>query len=223
MRIHDDFSCTVEVVPDEHVWVPSPQPGVSRMMLDRMGAEHARATSLVRYEPGASFAAHSHPGGEEILVLDGTFSDESADYPAGWYLRNPAGSAHQPHSATGALIFVKLWQMDADDAACVRLDTRVPANWHLQHGRKVCELHAHGREQVRLIRVPAGAALFAEAIPSAEVLVLSGAIQGLRRTLGPTGWLRLPQGHYPTVCAGEQGATVWVKTGHLTREVGGRA
>lgn len=223
MRIHDDFSSPIEVTPDEHVWVPSPQPGVTRMMLDRMGAEHGRATSLVRYEPGASFAAHSHPGGEEILVLEGTFSDESGDHPAGWYLRHPAGSAHQPHSATGALIFVKLWQMDATDAAYVRRDTRESANWRLQHGRHVCVLHAHGREQVCLIRVPAGGALFDEAIPSAEVLVLEGAIQGLRRILGPTGWLRLPPGHYPTVRAGEQGATVWVKTGHLVREVGGRA
>jgi len=66
------------------------------------------ATSIVRYSPGASYPAHSHPGGEEILVLEGTFADEHGRYPAGTYLRNPPGSTHHPYSPDGRVLFVKL-------------------------------------------------------------------------------------------------------------------
>ncbi len=111
MLINADFSQAVAIEPGQVAWVASPQAGVERMMLDRVGLEQARATSIVRYAPDSHFPPHRHPGGEEILVLDGTFSDETGDFPAGWYLRNPDGTAHQPSSAEGALIFVKLRQM----------------------------------------------------------------------------------------------------------------
>ncbi|WP_284223894.1 cupin domain-containing protein, partial [Brevundimonas denitrificans] len=51
---------------------------------------------------------HTHDGGEEILVLEGTFHDESGSYPAGSWIRNPHTSRHTPHTgADGALIYVK--------------------------------------------------------------------------------------------------------------------
>ena len=62
-------------------------------MLERQGAESGRATSVVRYAPGSDFAAHTHTGGEEFIVLDGVFSDDSGDYSAGSYVRNPVGSS----------------------------------------------------------------------------------------------------------------------------------
>ena len=122
MRINADFSLRASVTPDAYRWVPSPQAGVERVMLDRVGAEIARATSIVRYAPQSSFPAHQHPGGEEILVLAGTFSDETQDYPAGWYLRNPPGSSHRPSSREGATIFVKLWQFDPADRTAVTIN-----------------------------------------------------------------------------------------------------
>ena len=103
MLVHPNFLLRAAVMAAEHRWLASPQPGVERVMLDRLGAERARATSLVRYAPASVFPAHGHPGGEEILVLSGIFSDGSGDYGPGWYLRNPPGSAHQPSSADGAL------------------------------------------------------------------------------------------------------------------------
>lgn len=116
MRVNANFSRRAMVAPAEHEWTPSAQPGVERMMLDRLGGEHARATSLVRYDAGSSFPGHQHPGGEEILVLSGTFREGAVDYPAGWYLRNPPGSGHQPSSPDGDVIFVKLWQMAPTEA-----------------------------------------------------------------------------------------------------------
>jgi anti-sigma factor ChrR (cupin superfamily) len=52
-------------------------------LLERDGGEVARATSIVRYDPGARFDSHLHELGEEILVLDGTLSDEFGSYGPG--------------------------------------------------------------------------------------------------------------------------------------------
>ena len=73
MLIHADFSRRALVLPHQHRWTPSPQAGVERVMLDRVGAEKGHATSLVRYAAGSNFPVHYHPGGEEILVLSGAF------------------------------------------------------------------------------------------------------------------------------------------------------
>jgi anti-sigma factor ChrR (cupin superfamily) len=83
MRLNDDVSVRAVMHGAKMDWVKSPMPGVERRMLFRIGAEKARATSLVRYAPGSHFSPHDHPGGEEILVLEGVFQDESGDFPAG--------------------------------------------------------------------------------------------------------------------------------------------
>ena len=116
MRLRDNFAERVVVRPDDYDWVPSPANGVDRMMLDRIGDEVARATTIVRFAPNSQFDAHSHGGGEEFLVLEGVFSDEHNDYPAGTYVRNPIGTSHTPHiGPEGATILVKLHQFDEDD------------------------------------------------------------------------------------------------------------
>ena len=79
MRIRDDFTSRAVVLPQDYEWVHSPANGVDRMMLDRIGDEVARATTIVRFAPNSYFDAHSQGGGEEYLVLDGVFSDESGD------------------------------------------------------------------------------------------------------------------------------------------------
>jgi anti-sigma factor ChrR (cupin superfamily) len=122
MRINDDMSQPVIVHAAKLDWVRSPAAGVDRRMLFRIGDEVARATSIVRYAPGSAFPRHIHTGGEEILVLDGTFQDEHGDYPAGCYFRNPPGTSHVPAAKDGCTIFVRLWQYrEGDHAQIVRL------------------------------------------------------------------------------------------------------
>ena len=70
MQINSDFSQRVVVRPEDYEFIDSPLAGVSRVMLDRAGDEVARATSIVRYKAGSGYSAHTHNGGEEILVLD---------------------------------------------------------------------------------------------------------------------------------------------------------
>jgi anti-sigma factor ChrR (cupin superfamily) len=217
MLVNADFSRRAVVAPEDYRWVPSPQPGVERVMLDRIGGEIARATSIVSYAPRSRFPAHSHGGGEEILVLSGTFSDEGGHFPAGWYLRNPPGSRHQPASEEGAVIFVKLGQQGAAGQAAVRIDTSDPSRWEWRDGREVCPLFSAPGEEVSLLRLAAGEAALAgtDAIAGAEVLVVRGSLAAPEGTFAAGTWIRLPCGDSPALPAGPDGATVYLKTGHL--------
>ena len=221
MLINADFSCRAALAPEHYQWVQSPQNGVERVMLDRVGAEKARATSIVRYAPESNFPHHLHPGGEEILVLSGTFSADNSDYPAGWYLRNPPTSGHQPYSHEGAVIFVKLWQMTVDETRHVAIDTNDADNWQEQGGREVCYLYSDAKEQVSLQRIDAGEALFADVIVGgAELLVLEGTLIEAGQSYQRGGWIRLPVDATSQITAGENGATVYLKTGHLSQIIG---
>ncbi|MGB6007282.1 cupin domain-containing protein [Castellaniella sp.] len=215
MLINADFSRRVVVVPRQYEWVASPQGGVERVMLDRVGMEKARATSIVRYAPESSFPRHQHPGGEEILVLSGTFSEDGMHYAAGWYLRNPSGSNHQPSSGEGAVIFVKLQQMRPDEQDPVRIDTRAAQSWQNQADREVCPLFSNEAEQTSLQRLALGEALFAEPVDGAELLVLSGNVVADGESYERGSWMRLPAGQYPGIVAATHGTTLYLKIARL--------
>ena len=125
MRVNAEFDRRVVEHAAQMEWTASPMAGVSRRMLDRIGGEVARATSIVRYDAGSHFSPHTHDGGEEFLVLDGVFQDEHGDFPAGTYVRNPIGTSHTPASEPGCEIFVKLWQFGTAEKETLRIDINV--------------------------------------------------------------------------------------------------
>ncbi|MFY9210931.1 MAG: cupin domain-containing protein [Aestuariivita sp.] len=209
MELNADFCERVVVHANRLDWVASPMPGVERRMLDRIGDEVARATSIVRYAPGSQFSAHTHTGGEEFIVLEGVFQDEHGDYPAGTYVRNPPTSSHTPGSAQGCTIFVKLWQFDMDDRTQIRLDMEQAA----LGGFAV--LHEDARERVTFHKMAPGEALESALPGGGELLVLSGSVSEDGDVLEPGGWLRLPVEAKLKAVAGPDGAAVWMKTGHL--------
>jgi len=217
MRINADFTKRASVHAATSDWVQSPMPGVERRMLDRVGDEVARATSIVRYAPGTVFSPHTHAGGEEFFVLDGIFQDERGDYPAGSYIRNPPTSRHTPRSQAGCTIFVKLFQFDPADRLHVNIDTRLidavaPAG---RRGMKLIPLFNDGREDVRLEDWRKGASVLLDVPGGFEALVLEGSFAEGGETLARHSWLRLPKGSRLTAVAGPAGARLWVKTGHL--------
>jgi len=217
VNLNDDFDRTVRIDTRAQAWVPSPMPGVERRMLDRIGGEIARATSIVRYAAGSRFSPHHHPGGEEFLVLEGTFSDASGDYPAGSYLRNPPGTSHAPFSAPGCVIFVKLWQFAHDDLVPVHIDSAT-ARWIAAPatGLEMLELHEHRGIHTRLLRAGPAASFGELAHPGGmELLVLEGELRegGERHAAGC--WLRLPRGAPFHPAAGPEGACIFIKTGHI--------
>ena len=217
MDINADFSKRVAVHAARLPWVSSPVKGVDRRMLDRVGDEVARATSIVRYAPHSHFSPHTHGGGEEFLVLEGVFQDEHGDFPAGSYIRNPPTSRHTPGSASGCVIFVKLWQFDPEDRTQVRLDTAAMpfAPSPTQPRVELIPLFRDDREDVRLERWPANAAIVLDTSGGAELLVLEGGFEDGEDRFEPYSWLRLPPGSALRVKGGPEGCKAWVKTGHL--------
>ncbi len=86
-------------------WLQGSVPGLEVMPLHSHG--HVNI-ALVRWAPDTQFHPHVHPGGEEIIVLEGTFHDETGSYPTGTWLRNAPYSKHTPYTQEdGALIYVK--------------------------------------------------------------------------------------------------------------------
>ncbi|UWR23317.1 cupin domain-containing protein [Sulfitobacter sp. S190] len=214
MELNADFTQPALVRSEQIAWTPSPMPGVDRRMLDRIGGEVARATSIVRYAPGSSFSAHTHTGGEEFIVLDGVFQDEHGDYPAGTYVRNPPTSSHTPGAAGGCTIFVKLWQFDSEDRVQFRKDMHdaLPAP---VAGVATAELHRDAREVVRFSRVDPSVPFAIDDTGGIEVLIIDGMLDLEGDTLGKGDWLRLPEGQTLRAHGGPEGATLWYKTGHL--------
>lgn len=217
MELNSDFSKWVLLHADEIEWTASPMPGVSRRMLDRIGGEVARATSVVRYHPGSIFSPHVHDEGEEFLVLEGVFQDEHGDFPTGYYIRNPPGSSHAPASEPGCLILVKLRQFDPADRSHVRIDTNKMARIRdpERGGVEVTPLFCDHREDVRLEKWAPRASVSLQADGGAEVFVLEGSFAADCGLLRPHSWLRIPPGGSLTATTGADGAKLWIKTGHL--------
>lgn len=219
-NLNDDFSQRVVSFAADARWLPSPQPGVERRLLDRVGDEVARATSVVRYLPGSRFARHVHGGGEEILVLEGVFSDERGDYPAGSYLRNPPGSSHAPFSHGGCLLFVKLRQFDAQDLQPVLIDTRSePWRQGLVPGLQVMPLHEWDGVSTALVRWAPHTVFNPHTHPGGEeILVLEGVFRDGAGSYPQGAWLRSPRGSEHAPFTGPEGALIYVKVGHLGAE-----
>jgi anti-sigma factor ChrR (cupin superfamily) len=217
-RLHADFSRRVVIHTEQQPWIASPQPGVERRPLDRIGGEVARATSIVRFAPESAFPAHQHGLGEEFLVLEGVFSDERGDYPQGTYVRDPPGSQHSPRSASGCVLLVKLRQMSERERQRVVIDTATAA-WQAGEvaGHTLLRLFcaADGGERVTLERLAAHSALPVRACPGGEeLLVLSGELADEHGGYRAGTWIRNPQG-YRRGLRSQAGASYWAKRGHL--------
>ena len=198
-------------------WEASPATGVWRKKLEREGEESGRATSLVRYDPGSSFKPHVHSGGEEIFVLDGVFSDERGDYPAGSYFRNPPGTTHTPSSKDGCTLFVKLCYFQPGDK---RQTVVHRSHWNWNQGKVFAErtflLHQFHQENTMMVRLEADTQWrCTHAALGREILILNGSLVVNHSTVASPGWLRFSPIDETVVSSGSQGATLLYKTGHF--------
>lgn len=217
MDVNADFSQRVVLHGPQIDWTETRMKGVKRRMLDRMGAESGHATSIVSYDPESHFSAHVHSGGEEFIVLDGVFQDEHGDFPAGSYIRNPPQSSHTPGSDDGCVIFVKLWQFDPEDRNEVKVsfDQIEPVKAEGREGVSIKPLFKDDREDVRLEEWEAGQEIELQNDGGIEALVLEGDFKEGSDYIQKHSWLRIPMGGTMKATAGEKGAKVWIKTGHL--------
>jgi anti-sigma factor ChrR (cupin superfamily) len=221
MLINADFSQIATVQPQDYQWITSPGGEVERVMLDRIGEESARATSLVKYLPQTTFPKHQHPNGEEILVLSGVFTENSnTHYPTGWYMRNPHNSSHVPSSEEGALIFVKLRQMSQTEIVPVRINTNDSTNWKELDGRFICPLFQAENEHTYLEKLESHKSLIYDIAKGIEILVMSGTLyltqeNQAQEQYDAGSWIRIPPDTHVHFQAGATSATLYIKTDHL--------
>jgi quercetin dioxygenase-like cupin family protein len=194
--VNTDVSVAVAIDSAARQWEASPSRTVWRKSFYRMGGETGPVTSLVRYDAQSSFARHEHPGGEEIFVLEGTFSDEHGDYPAGFFLLNPPGFAHSPRSAPGCKLFVHLRQYDGPGRQRIELDTNsmvwTPSGRAGISRRQLFGEEA-GPESIRLEQwAPGTNVTLGRGAGVIEVFVLSGALTSPLGVHRLEAWVRAP-------------------------------
>ncbi len=217
--LHADPGAVLIIDTNTMEWQPSPSAGVLRKRLHRVGpVESGPVTSIVRYHPGAAFPAHDHPEGEEILVLDGVFSDEHGDWKAGTYLLNPAGFRHAPFSRDGCTIFVKLRQAPGS-ARAHEARTISDARWESGPwpGSESSPLHVpEGQPDASWLVRFRGEGDAGEVIHhrGVEMLVIDGRLRVEAGVHGPGTWLRFPVGHRHHLSS-ETSCLVYAKIGGL--------
>ena len=217
MQINADLSQRAVVESTALPWVPSPMPGVYRRMIERDGGEVARVTTIVRYEPNSRFSAHVHTGGEEFLVLDGIFSDQYGDFPAGTYVRNPVGSKHAPHTDDGCTILVKLQWMHGDDQVFVRINTN-DQDLYAETGTpgiQFLRLHSFGGATETILIMAVGTKLPERVLPGGEeFFVLTGSCEDQLGVYPAGAWVRSPIGAAGYLSSPE-GCRLLMTQGHL--------
>jgi anti-sigma factor ChrR (cupin superfamily) len=216
IQVHADETKRCVVDSGQLAWVDTPHAQVQRRLLARDGGEVARATSVVRYAPGAHFSAHVHDLGEEILVLKGTLSDEAGDYGAGSYIKNPPHSSHTPYSADGCTLFVKLRHLQPEDSERVVVDTR-RARWRqgMVAGLSVLPLAEFGTTHTALVRWAPGTFFNPHRhYGGEEIFVIEGVFEDEHGRYPQGCWIRSPHlsQHQPF---SREGCVILVKTGHL--------
>ena len=198
--------------------VSSPCDGVERTLLERNeNSEYAISTTIVEFKPNSFFNEHVHDSGEELLVLEGTFSDEFGDYPAGTYIRNPHNTKHSPFSKNGCRLLVKLRQFDPMDNKQVIINTNnEPWLPGLVQGLKVMPLHNYEYESTALVKWDSNTEFsFHQHHGGEEIFVLKGTFYDEFGKYPEQTWIRSPHmsKHKPFTLS--DGALIFVKTGHL--------
>ena len=217
--INEDMTQRVVIDTNAMDWQSSPSPTVWRKRLHHSGtAESGPVTSIVRYDPGSAFAAHEHPDGEEIFVLEGVFSDEAGDYPAGTYILNPEGFSHAPHSKEGCIIFVKLRQYGGTDRPQSRSNTNDRA-FEPRGKSGISEMALYSQDgydgRTSLIRFVPGTQGPRHGHPwGEEVFILHGTLEDEFGVYPPGTWIRSPveSMHQPFT---RDGCTFFLKTGSV--------
>ncbi len=217
--INGDLSVRVMADTARMEWAPSPSPSVWRKRVHLVGSpESGQVTSVVRYEPHSRFPAHDHPDGEEILVLEGVFSDEHGNWPAGTFLLNPEGFRHSPFSEPGCVLFVKLRQFASRERRHVAVETDKLA-WEPTFvagvSCKTLYRQAGFSDLIRLERWKPRADLGVVCYEQgAELFVVAGGFSDEAGAYSAGCWLRLPAGsaHHPRT---NEGCTLYVKRSGL--------
>ncbi|MBN8733154.1 MAG: cupin domain-containing protein [Acidobacteria bacterium] len=90
-------------------WTPLNEPGISGIsikVLRRDPATGRPPTFLLKFEPGATYPAHTHPAGEEVYVLEGEVHFGKHHLRPGDYLYTPPNGIHAVRSPAGCVLLL---------------------------------------------------------------------------------------------------------------------
>ena len=227
VELHADKSKPVLVRTSEQEIVSTGAEGVSRQVIERIGGEVARATTIVHYVPNKAFPRHVHSGGEEFVVLQGVWRDDYGAFPKYSYVRNYIGSSHEPSMGPeGCAIMVKLRQMSTKVEEPLHTswnaDPKVPEGWEeAGPNRKVKHIYKSELETVSFEQWAPGFSGVVD-VPQhgKEIFVIDGSFTTQYGEHDERSWLRVASGEQaPTVSAvGPEGCFVYVKEGHLASD-----
>ena len=150
-----------------------------------------------------------------MFGLDGVLSDESGDYPAGFYLRNPPESSHQPFSRQGCELLVLRNYFSSDDFETIRINTQQSLWLPAEGDMEVMPLFDNASESVSLLKMPYGCRrLRRPNYGGVEWFVISGCLYDEDGVYPQGSWVRYPDNSTDTMVADED-SVVWCKRGHL--------
>ena len=180
------------------------------------------------------FQEHTHIGGEEFMVLEGTFKDQFGEFPKGTYVRNPIGSKHSPWvDEDGCTIMVKLLQMaetgEGTTPLHVNVDQEKDSKGIETDYGTVLEMYSNAStgERVQMCWIKPNTSFIVDDLSKGgeELFIMEGELllSSSDEAYQKWGWLRFPTDNGESerrsqLKAGSSGAQVLRKTGHLTEK-----
>ncbi|CAJ1340055.1 unnamed protein product [Effrenium voratum] len=221
IELNSDKSQSCLVNTDTIDWIQTAAGGVRRKMIERLGGEVARATTVVSFEPNASFPSHRHEGGEEFIVLEGDWFDDWATQPSYTYVRNYIGSRHTPRiGPKGCTILVKLCQMSTEQTEPDH------SQWDISSSNPSWRRSPNGRRELRVYESPFEEVHFERWEPhqtgqvevdgaGEEVFVVEGCFVDELGEHRRWSWCRTAEARRLTRRAGPEGCLLYIKSRHL--------
>jgi quercetin dioxygenase-like cupin family protein len=96
---------------NEVEWRLLDEPGVTGVWVKALRFDKSTLRSptiLLKFDPGATYPVHSHPGGEEIFVLSGDIQLGKDHLQAGDFLYTAPHNIHAVRSAGGCVVIVNV-------------------------------------------------------------------------------------------------------------------
>jgi hypothetical protein len=204
-EVNVDFNIPVSVETKLIDWQMSSINGNNKKYFERFERTKYYITVLIQFPAGRTFRKFGHEGGMELLVLSGVFSDSDGDYGAGSYVRNPAGTYHQPFTSNGCTVLLKLGRFQPMDRKRVVIDTMNSAHRWLpvaDPGVSRLALHHFSEEDIYLYRIRSECWItFKHENHGLELFICNGSISVKGDLYVPGDWLRYPVGSKVKVSA----------------------
>lgn len=217
-EVNADLTRHVIVHTADMAWEETGHPGIRQKRLERLNDPvKGRETLLMRLDPDTALPTMETPARMEIYVVEGAYTDEHGDHPAGTYIQYPPGFSHSPSSKAGCVLFVK------------RRNGRGGEHLVIDTNRDEWQPWGHrGGKMIRFYKDDGGfeAAHIGDMRPNAqipehdhpggeEIFIFGGAMADEFGVCKPGTWVRFPVGLRHTPASLDDGCKLYVREGDV--------